>query len=88
MSVLDHFQHRVQVWNGLSFDYVAEDEAKKLEKAGTHQITTGLTSRQLKAAADFFTPKPKTKTRAVKAETGLPGVKKKQSYKTREMKAD
>lgn len=94
MSVLDHMEPTVQVWDGLSYSYVSPAEAKKLEREGTHQITTNLQASELKTAAEFNVArekraaKQKTKTRAVKAQTGLPGVDDKQTYKTREMKAE
>ena len=80
MSVLDHIETNVQVWDGKAFSYVPLKEAKKLVKAGTHQISTGLTSAQLKWPNEF-------KTRDVKAETPDTPVKKK-TYKTRQMKAE
>ncbi len=91
MSVLDHFELKVQVWDGLSYSFVSPQEAKKLVKAGTHQDTTNLSSADLKTAAEFNKvreAKVKGKTRSMKAETGLPGVEGKQTYKTREMKAE
>ncbi len=91
-GVLDHFQDNVQVWDGLSFSYMPRQDAAKLVKQGTHQISTGICASELKTAAEFNEArerkKPKTKTRAVKAEAGLPGVDEKQTYKTREMKAE
>jgi len=91
MGVLDHFEATVQVWDGLGFSYVSPTEAKKLVRAGTHQITTNLQASQLKTAAEFKKPKAKAKgkTRAVRAEDmKLPGVDGKQTYKTRQMKAE
>jgi hypothetical protein len=95
MSVLDNFEMHVQVWDGLAYSLVPEAEAKKLEKAGTHQITKNLQAKDLKTAAEFNEVREKraakkTKTRAVKAEDqSLPGVtSSKQTYKTRQMKAE
>ncbi len=95
MSVLDHIESNVQVWDGLSYSLMPLKDAKKLEKDGTHQITTNLQASQLKTAADFnkareakAKSKAKSKTRSMKAETGLPGVDGEQTYKTREMKAE
>ncbi len=96
MSVLDHIENNVQVWDGLSFSYMPLSEAKKLEKSGTHQISTGIQCSELKTAAEIneareakaAKQKPKTKTRAATAESlTLPGTDGKQTYKTRDMKA-
>jgi hypothetical protein len=93
-----HLRNAVQVWDGLSYRIMGEKDAKKAEKDGLVQITTNLQAKDLKTAAEFDKAreakakakvKPKTKTRQVKADVDapLPGVGK-QTYKTREMKAE
>ena len=65
----------VLVWNGKEFDTVSPKKADDLVKKGTHQIATGVCSNKLMSAEDFAANKKTAR-------------KKKQTYKTREMRAD
>ena len=78
----------VQMWNGIAFSYVTEQEAKAMVKAGTHERTAGKDANKLQRA-NYFTrdlaagksPAPK------KAKTGKPPRRAKGTYTTTQMKA-
>lgn len=91
-----HLKTQVKVWDGTQFHMVDIAEAKRLEKAGEVQITTNLTSSQLKTSLEFDQAREAKKQ--TKAATILPkgvgGSKKpskkpnKKTYETRQMKAE
>ena len=66
----------VQVWDGKAFSMRSMSEAKKLVKAGTHEIATGKNALYLMTERDF------------KAAASSRAAKKRKTYKTREMKAE
>ncbi len=88
-----HLKDTVRVWDGLSFRMMDKKEAHKAEVDGLLQVANNLSASDLKTAAEFnkareAKPKRKTKTKVMKADTGLPLGDGKQTYKTREMKAE
>lgn len=96
MGVLDHMDHldHVQTWDGTKFEMMDAKEARRLAKAGSIQITTGLQAKDLKYPDEFKTSKGSYET-ASDLPPGLgndsaaePKKTRKRTYKTRQLKAD
>ncbi len=69
----EHLNGMCQVWDGVTYYMMDEKEAEKAEKDGKVQRTKNLQAKDLKPASAFRKRAPR---------------KKKQTYATREMKAE
>lgn len=74
------------MWNGVSMSYVTEAEAKKMERAKTHERVKGRDANTLAGPDKFKTAEIKAQPKAAKA-SNKPPRRARGVYQTTQMKA-